>query len=244
MEQINLFLQAVEGLGWIAYLSIFFFTLAEALVFVGLAVPEATLMLVLGFLLFQEFFSWQAVFLAAFFGGIAGDGISYYLGKRKYFLICGKNFFFKQKYLKRANQFMNKHGAKGVFLGKFMGPLRPMVPFIAGVCRMKIGGFLFWNILSAFCWTGLYLSLGYFFGQSLEEIGAWTQKTKNFFLALVFTFFILYFLKTIVQALGQDFFISLKLIYGNIKSWLIQSRKAQMLFFKYPKFFKFLKERF
>ena len=47
-----------------------------------------------------------------------------------------------------------------MFLGRFLGPLRAVIPFVAGISRMDARSFYFWNILSAILWSSSHLLAG------------------------------------------------------------------------------------
>jgi membrane protein DedA with SNARE-associated domain len=79
-------------------------------------------------------------------------------------------------FLEKGKVFFENHGGKSVFLGRFMGPLRPIIPFVAGAMHMRVRRFLFWNITSAFFWSIFYLYLGYFFGEVWASVEKWTGR--------------------------------------------------------------------
>lgn len=193
------FLQAF--LDWISQnviwsgLIIFAIACSESLALVGLLVPGAVLMFALGTLITTGHLSfWPAVSWAVA-GAIAGDGISYWLG-----------YYYQDRLSKlwplshhpqlmdKGRRFMERHGGKSVLFGRFVGPLRPIVPAIAGMAGMPLGRFFAINTLSGLAWAPLYLLPGMAFGLSLTVAGEVAGRLVAAILLLVVSIFILLWL--------------------------------------------------
>lgn len=113
------------------------------------------------------------VFLAAFLGDTANYWIGHFIGpkafdKEAYFKIFGKKLFlhkiFKEKYLKKAENFYEKHGGKAIILARFVPIVRTFAPFVAGIGKMHYGKFISYNLVGGFIWVTLFTLGGYFFG--------------------------------------------------------------------------------
>jgi membrane protein DedA with SNARE-associated domain len=63
-----------------------------------------------------------------------------------------------------------KHGAKVVFLGRFVALLRILAAFLAGVNRMPWRAFLIANASGGIIWAAVFGIGGYFFGKLLLEL--------------------------------------------------------------------------
>jgi membrane protein DedA with SNARE-associated domain len=57
-------------------------------------------------------------------------------------------------------RFFAKHGGKSVFIGRFFGPVRAVVPLAAGVLRMPRGLFWLANVTSAIVWAPMLVFAG------------------------------------------------------------------------------------
>ncbi len=166
------FLQAF--LDWISQhsvwsgLIIFAIACSESLALVGLLVPGAVLMFALGTLIATGHLSFWPAASWAVLGAIVGDGISYWLGYH-YQDRLAKLWPLSQhpQLLDKGRHFFDKHGGKSVLFGRFIGPLRPIVPAIAGMAGMPLPRFFTINIISAIAWAPLYLLPGMAFGLSL-----------------------------------------------------------------------------
>jgi membrane protein DedA with SNARE-associated domain len=64
---------------------------------------------------------------------------------------------------------MKTWGVAGIFLGRFSGPLRASVPLIAGIFDMPFWRFQIANVLSAFIWAAVLLTLG----DGISKLLAW-----------------------------------------------------------------------
>lgn len=133
---------------------------AESLAFVGLLVPGTALLIGVGGVAAAGAVPMPQLVAVAATGAILGDWVSYGLGKRGAALFRGEGGVLKASYLSRGTQFFTRHGGKSVFLARFVGPLRPVVPFVAGVSHMRRTPFALWSAAGSLCWTAAYLCLG------------------------------------------------------------------------------------
>jgi len=171
---------------------IFFIALIESLAIVGILVPGVVLMVIIGAYLATDQFSLLYAIMLTFAGAVAGDGISYYLGNRyKNKLIAIWPISRYPETFKKGIQFFERHGNKSVILGRFIGPLRPLIPAIAGMFQMSRKQFFFSNVFSALIWAPLVLLPGYMIGLSLEFA---SDIAGRLILLVVFVGFILWIL--------------------------------------------------
>ena len=171
MDYLNLLMSTLESIGGFGYWLIFLIAFAESLAFVGTILPGTTLVVFAGLLASLGHFSVVILILFAAVGAILGDGLSYFLGTKGKDFFKNENKFLKLSHLEKGEEFFKKHGPKSVFLGRFIGFIRPIIPFVAGLSKMNKWTFLFWNVSSAFLWAILYLLIGYFFGGAIDTIG-------------------------------------------------------------------------
>jgi len=92
--------------------------------------------------------------LAAGLGGSLGYAVSYWIGL--YFKdSVHKIWPFNRRpdLIPSGQRFFKKHGAFGVFLGHFFGPVRAVIPVVAGMFSMPQLPFQIANVASAFTWA-------------------------------------------------------------------------------------------
>ncbi|MGA7983384.1 MAG: VTT domain-containing protein [Chromatiaceae bacterium] len=152
-----------------AHLTVFLVALTESLAVVGLIVPGVIMMLGAGALIATGTLEFVPVCLWAVAGAIAGDGLSYWLGRYyKDRLRTVWPFSRHPETLDAGIRFFRRYGGKSIAFGRFVGPVRAVVPLVAGMLGMSPRRFLVANVVSAFAWAPAYLLPGIVFGASLE----------------------------------------------------------------------------
>jgi len=141
---------------------LFLIAFAEGVTIVGLLIPGVVVLTATGALVAAGVLDFWTVYLAIAGGTILGDATSYWLGR-----IYGERLFRLWPFSKRpelrrrGESFFQRHGGKSVFLARFVGPLRAVVPTISGMAAMPHRRFQTFNILSAVIWTPLLMSSGH-----------------------------------------------------------------------------------
>ena len=185
MEGLQSFLAFLQAHLWLAYITIFVIALSESLALVGLIIPGAILMFAIGTLITTGYLDFITTAIWAAVGAVAGDSLSYWLGARYRQQL--QNLWPLSRYpgvLDKGIGFFQRHGGKSVLFGRFVGPLRPVIPAIAGMLGMSRRQFLLTNILSGLAWAPLYLLPGMAFGLSLELAGEVAGRMMMWLLAL------------------------------------------------------------
>lgn len=140
---------------------VFLVALSESLAVVGLLIPGAGIMFAIGTLVAAGALNIWMTLGAAVSGAILGDSLSYWLGYH-YKDYVGDLWPFRAhpQWLSSGKLFFDHHGGKSVLFGRFVGPMRPIIPIVAGMMRMPPGRFLVANIISALLWAPAYLAPG------------------------------------------------------------------------------------
>ena len=169
-----------------AYGVIFLVSLSESLALVGLLVPGTVIMFGVGAVVATGSLRLTPVLLLAMAGAVAGDGFSYWLG-RHYRERMEKKWPFSRypQILKKGEAFLHRHGGKSILFGRFVGPVRPVIPLVAGMLGMGAAYFSVVNVLSAVGWALVYILPGFFFGASLAVAG--TVSTRLAILIFILT---------------------------------------------------------
>lgn len=156
-----------------AYAMVFLAAFTESLAVMGLFVPGAFMMFCAGAIVAAGLLDLWATLVSAVAGAIAGDATSYWLG-RHYRAELHNRWPFRRypKLLEKGIAFFHRHGGMSIFLGRFVGPVRPVIPAVAGMLGMRPARFYAANILSALGWAPTYVLPGAVFGASLGLAGA------------------------------------------------------------------------
>lgn len=239
MEWINHLLPALESYSSFGYWAIFLISFFEALVFIGSFIPGTFIIIFYGFLAASGYFNLGDLIILSIAGAVAGDGASFYLGTRSKNLFHEKNFLLNTKYLAKSQKFFDKHGDKSIFWGRFIGIIKPFIPFVAGLSGMSTRKFIFWNVFSAFVWALSHLLVGYFFGGAFQVIEMWTTRLGAFALICFLFFLVLWFsIKKGERAL--DYTIS----FIQSTGWsFVNSFPVRWLYHNFPGAYLFLANR-
>lgn len=157
----------------LASVAVFAAALLEALAVVGTFIPGSSVVFAGGVLVGLRVLDPWLTAALAIAGAILGDGVSYWLGNqyresiRATWLIRRHPALFD-----RGHAYFIANGGKSVFLGRFLGPLRAIVPVIAGMSGMPARRFYAMNVVSAVAWAVAHLLPGVMFGASLQLAGA------------------------------------------------------------------------
>jgi undecaprenyl-diphosphatase len=149
-----------------AGLVVFGVALAESLAIVGVLVPGVIILLGAGALIGAGVLDFWVITLWAVAGAIIGDGLSYWLGHHfEYLTERWRWFRLHPDHLKKGIKFFHDYGAISIALGRFFGPIRAVVPLVAGLMRMSPKPFFIANVLSALVWAPAYLAPGILLGE-------------------------------------------------------------------------------
>ncbi|MCP4283319.1 MAG: phosphatase PAP2 family protein [Gammaproteobacteria bacterium] len=148
---------------------IFLVSMAESLAIIGLIVPGVAIMFGIGAMIAAGSIEFGTAVAWAVVGAVVGDGLSFWLGHHYKENLRGIWPFTRYpKSLIQGTAFFEKYGSKSVIIGRFFGPVRAIIPLVAGMMGMQPWRFALANILSALAWAPAYLLPGMVFGTSLK----------------------------------------------------------------------------
>jgi membrane protein DedA with SNARE-associated domain/membrane-associated phospholipid phosphatase len=151
-----------------AYLFVFLIAAGESLAIVGLFVPGAVLMFGFGALVAVDALQLGPTLFWAAAGAVLGDGISFWIGRHFHQRLRVIWPFTRYPALvNRGVDFFHRHGGKSVLLARFLGPVRPILPAVAGMLDMPPRRFFTANVASALLWAPAYILPGVVFGAAL-----------------------------------------------------------------------------
>lgn len=178
----QLFAYLPEGTGY--YLLIGLIAFGESLVGIGLLLPGSTLCVFAGFLALHGKGSIVTLIVVSTIGAFGGDFLSFVLGARFGPALLATRWLKKRLNLvRKAEIFFAEHGGKSVFFGRFFGPIRGFIPFVAGGAGMSPAVFVGYAIVSAILWGLAYPGLGWVAGVSWQNVQRWTGRFSLLILA-------------------------------------------------------------
>jgi membrane protein DedA with SNARE-associated domain len=146
--------------GW-AFPVMFITSFGESFAFLGLLFPGTSILIVAGTLMSAGSLPYWPVLAGAIIGAVLGDSVSFWLGRRYGGGLCRVWPFTRNPdLLPSGMRFFAKHGGKSVFIGRFFGPVRAVIPLAAGVLRMPRGPFWLANVTSAIVWAPMLVFAG------------------------------------------------------------------------------------
>lgn len=158
---------------------VFIISFLESFAIVGLLVPGSVILSAIGVLIGADKLPLYSTLIFASLGAFVGDLVSFLLGyiyNDKIKIMWPFNIY-PQIYSK-GTFFIQKHGRKSIFLARFIGPIRPVVPLVAGILKMPLQRFLIVDLIAAFIWAPLYIFSGiiiaylssYIFNNNVESL--------------------------------------------------------------------------
>ncbi len=142
---------------------VFLLAFGESLAFFSLLLPATVILVAISGFMGASGINFWPVWIAGGIGGTLGYAISYWIGY--YFKDSISKwwpFSTRPELLPQGEAFFHKWGALGVFFGHFFGPVRAVIPVVAGMFAMPQIKFQIANVASAFLWAGGVLAPGTF----------------------------------------------------------------------------------
>lgn len=167
----------VSGSPW-TYLFLFVIAALDAVIPL---VPSETSVILAGVLASTGDLVLVLVILFAAAGAIAGDNLSYWIGRKVGYRIVDR--FFKgerRKQVDWAHRQVEERGGYLIIIGRFIPGGRTAVTFSCGMLEMRWRRFLAFDVVAGLVWATYATMLGYVGGRTFEE-----NPFKGFLLAFV-----------------------------------------------------------
>lgn len=170
---------AGELFGKWTYLVVPVLAFLETGAFVGLITPGETFMVFGGVVAGQGRISLVTLIGLVWLAAVAGDVASFYLGRRlgrPFLEKHGRKVQITPERLEHVDRFYARHGGKAILLGRFVGLVRAVSPFLAGSGGMRFSRFLPYDVIGAGLWATAFLVLGYVFWQSFGDVLHYAER--------------------------------------------------------------------
>jgi membrane protein DedA with SNARE-associated domain/membrane-associated phospholipid phosphatase len=171
--------EAGQALGKWTYLAVGILAFLETGAFIGLVAPGETTVIVGGLVAGQGVISLYVLIAIVWACAVLGDVTSYTLGRRlgrEFMVKHGARVKITEERLEQVEAFFERRGGATILIGRFIGLVRAIAPFIAGASRMPLRKFLPYDILGAGLWATTFCVLGYVFWRSFDQLTAWVSR--------------------------------------------------------------------
>lgn len=141
----------------------------ETAAFAGLVVPGETIVILGGVIAGRGDVDVLALFALTWFCALSGDATGYLLGRRlgrRFLLAHGPRVYLTEARLIRVEEFFARYGMATILIGRFVGLVRAVAPFLAGASRYPPGRFIAIAVLGTGLWSAAFVLLGFIFWQS------------------------------------------------------------------------------
>jgi membrane protein DedA with SNARE-associated domain len=168
-----------ERLGSWTYLLVGALAFFETGAFVGLVAPGETALLLGGLVAGQGQVDVLTMIAVVWACAVAGDLTSFYLGRRlgRAFMVKhGEKVQITEARLEQVERFFDRHGGKAILIGRFVGLVRAIAPFLAGSSGMPLRRFVPYDVIGAGLWGSTFVVLGYVFWQSFSQLVDYAKK--------------------------------------------------------------------
>jgi membrane protein DedA with SNARE-associated domain len=115
---------------------------------------------------------WLVIVIGAA-SAILGDNLGYLLGRRLgREVLVSRGPFHEQRarLIEIGDRYFKRHGAKTVFIGRWIAWIRFATAWLAGINHMPLRVFFPWNAFGAITWAVTYGLLGYYGGQAVVNV--------------------------------------------------------------------------
>lgn len=149
--------------------AIFLVSLVECLAIAGIIVPGTVALFAIATLAGTGILPLSEALLLGFAGGILGDVVSYFLGRRFHQNIRRlPGLRSHPEWISSAETYFHRYGIASLLVGRFIGPLRPMLPMVAGMLDMPFVRFAGVSLIAAAGWSVAYILPGWATGAAIR----------------------------------------------------------------------------
>jgi len=152
---------------------VFAIAFSDAVIILGAIVPALPLMIAMGVLIGMGELSGPYAVACATLGAFAGDGLSYWVGRRWGERLRGVWPFSRYpQLLERGELLFRRNAFKSILVARYVGAIRPFVPAIAGMAHMPFARYAQASGIACLSWAVLFLLPGWALGQAYDAVAA------------------------------------------------------------------------
>jgi undecaprenyl-diphosphatase len=162
-----------EALGPWTYALVAVSAFLETGAFVGLVAPGETVVIAGGVIAGQGEIQLLPLIGLVWLCAVLGDTTSFYIGRRlgrRFLERHGPRFKITEERLQQVESYFDRHGGKTILIGRFIGLVRALAPFIAGSSGLAYRRFIPYSIVGCGLWSSLFCTIGYVFWRSFDQV--------------------------------------------------------------------------
>ncbi|HYI80299.1 MAG TPA: bifunctional DedA family/phosphatase PAP2 family protein [Thermoleophilaceae bacterium] len=162
-----------QALGAWTYLLVGVLAFLETGAFVGLVAPGESVVIVGGVIAGQGEISLIVLIGIVWAAAILGDTTSFFIGRRlgrDFILRHGPKVKIDEGRLQQVESYFDRHGGKTILVGRFIGLVRALAPFVAGSSGLPYRRFIPFSIIGCGLWATTFCVLGYIFWESFDQV--------------------------------------------------------------------------
>jgi membrane protein DedA with SNARE-associated domain len=169
----ELIVDVAEALGPWTYALVGVMAFLETGAFVGLVAPGETVVIAAGVIAGQGEIQLTPLIGLVWICAVLGDTTSFYIGHRlgrRFLERHGPKVKISHARLEQVEGYFDRHGGKTILIGRFIGLVRALAPFIAGASGLAYRRFLPYSVVGTGLWSTVFCVLGYVFWRSFDQV--------------------------------------------------------------------------
>jgi len=194
----------ISQLGNWGYVLLALISFLEAIPLVGFFIPGVVILIFGGWLVAENVFDFfdLVVICAAF--TLLGDMVAFAWGRRFSGSFKKEHKIMKEEYLIKAKNFITKRGTSGIFLGRFISPVRSTLYFVLGIIKMPWLKFIIPVAISSFIFSFFYVGVGYLAGNAWRTFEVWSGRLAAAIGSAILIIILLWWLKGFLVHQGKQ----------------------------------------
>jgi membrane protein DedA with SNARE-associated domain/membrane-associated phospholipid phosphatase len=169
----ELIVDVAEALGPWTYALVGVMAFLETGAFVGLVAPGETVVIAAGVIAGQGEIDLIPLIGLVWVCAVLGDTTSFYIGRRlgrRFLERHGPRVKITHERLEQVEGYFDRHGGKTILIGRFIGLVRALAPFIAGASGLTYRRFIPYSVVGTGLWSTVFCVLGYVFWRSFDQV--------------------------------------------------------------------------
>jgi undecaprenyl-diphosphatase len=162
-----------QTLGAWTYLLVGVLAFLETGAFVGLVAPGESVVIIGGVIAGEGEISLIVLIGIVWTAAVLGDTTSFFIGRRLgrgFILRHGPKVKIDEARLEQVESYFERHGGKTILIGRFIGLVRALAPFVAGSSGLPYRRFIPFSVIGCGLWATVFCVLGFVFYESFDQV--------------------------------------------------------------------------